>query len=146
MIAPSFGVAARRHLHDADMLDNNGRSGNAGHLYGIGAECALKAMLMCHGHTLDGRGCPVKVGSVKVADHINGLTISSTWSAIAACAAGRAAAKYLAMITKAAMFADWDVSHRYCSESDIPNSLANWREAAQEYRGMLDQAALDGLL
>jgi hypothetical protein len=83
---------------------------------------------------------------VRIADHINGLTIAASWSAITSCAAGRAGAKYLSMITKTALFADWDVSHRYCNDADIPNSLANWRDAAREFCGMLDQAALDGLL
>ncbi|EYF08779.1 hypothetical protein [Chondromyces apiculatus] len=40
-----YGEAARRHHHDAEMLFTAGRRGNADHLYGIAAECALLGIL-----------------------------------------------------------------------------------------------------
>lgn len=38
----NYGCAAVRHWLDAEILKNNGRLDNAGHLVGFSAECAIK--------------------------------------------------------------------------------------------------------
>jgi hypothetical protein len=44
---PDMPAAARRHLTAADALNSpQGRSDVAGYLYGIAAECAIKAMML----------------------------------------------------------------------------------------------------
>ena len=44
-MAENFQAAARRSSKDADLLYENSRLGTADHLYGLAAECALKAIL-----------------------------------------------------------------------------------------------------
>jgi hypothetical protein len=43
---PNMREAARRHLQAADLLSSGHRCDVAGYLYGIAAECALKAMMI----------------------------------------------------------------------------------------------------
>ncbi|TVQ87429.1 MAG: hypothetical protein EA400_11300 [Chromatiaceae bacterium] len=43
-----FPAAARRCLADGELLLNAGRLANASHLFGLGAECALKRLLQQH--------------------------------------------------------------------------------------------------
>lgn len=45
--------AARRHLHAAEALRTGAHRGVAGYLYGIAAECAIKAMMEVSGPRLD---------------------------------------------------------------------------------------------
>lgn len=47
-----FLDAHRRHWRDAELLYRNGRLANADHLYGLSAECGLKAMWVGTGHPL----------------------------------------------------------------------------------------------
>lgn len=44
--SPNMPAAARRHLQAADLLKDTHRLDVAGYLYGIAAECAIKAMLI----------------------------------------------------------------------------------------------------
>jgi len=44
--APDMRAAARRHLEAADILDPTNRRDVAGYLYGIAAECGVKALMM----------------------------------------------------------------------------------------------------
>ncbi|HRF13420.1 MAG: hypothetical protein AW09_002790 [Candidatus Accumulibacter phosphatis] len=43
---PNMPAAARRHIEAADILFAKSRGDVAGYLYGIAAECALKAMML----------------------------------------------------------------------------------------------------
>lgn len=43
-----YPAAARRCLADGELLLNDGRLANASHLFGLGAECALKHLLQQH--------------------------------------------------------------------------------------------------
>jgi len=43
---PNMQAAARRHLEAADLLTGSVRYDVAGYLYGIAAECAVKAMML----------------------------------------------------------------------------------------------------
>ncbi|WP_058553880.1 hypothetical protein [Thiohalocapsa sp. ML1] len=43
-----FPAAARRCFHDGTLLLDHGRLANASHLFGLGAECALKVLLRDH--------------------------------------------------------------------------------------------------
>jgi len=46
--APDYPAAARRCFADGTMLLDQGRLANASHLFGLGAECALKVLLDGH--------------------------------------------------------------------------------------------------
>lgn len=148
-MAPSkpvdFHASARRHLADAELLDANNRSANAGHLYGYMAECGLKALLIGHGYPTDADGSP-RQNNPNVRVHINMLVIPGTLQFLRLWLAGRSGARYLAMISSIDDFSDWRVEHRYYSETALPNSLAKWKAAAYEVGRMLDQAKTYGII
>ncbi|MBF0346450.1 MAG: hypothetical protein HQL81_02175 [Magnetococcales bacterium] len=43
-----YAKAAERHLRDAEFLLKNQRNANADHLYGLAAECMIKALWIAH--------------------------------------------------------------------------------------------------
>jgi hypothetical protein len=137
-----FAGSARRHFNDAKLLEAGGRLPNAGHLYGYVAECGLKALLTWHGHPTDAEGSPVAKSGYRV--HVDQLLIKKTFTTLQLFVASRSGAKYLAMIPSINAFSDWNVAHRYFSESALPSSLPKWKAAAGEVGRMLDQARLDG--
>lgn len=136
-----FPAAARRHLDDARLLEDNGREPNAGQLYGVGAEYGLKAILTWCGTPSDAEGSPNRPYRV----HVDELVSANVFQQLHLFVQGRSGAKYLAVITHIGDFADWRTAHRYYSPANIPGSLAKWRAAADQVRAMLDQARADGL-
>ncbi len=145
-----FPLAAKRHWHDADLLEKNGRAGNAGQLYGFSAECGIKALLVSLGYPTETDGSPVwkpPAGVPKIREHVQKLvnTIGDIRN-YAHNVQGRNGAKYTALIPNITNFSDWATDHRYWADADIPNSLPGWKVAAKEVMGMLDSASLDGVL
>jgi hypothetical protein len=138
----NFHASARRHMHDAILLEANNRLPNAGHLYGYVAECGLKALLTWHGHPTDGEGSPVRSSPFR--EHVDQLVVTSTLTSLKLFVSTRSGAKYLAMIPSINAFHDWKVHHRYYSEAALPASFLKWKAAAHEVGRMLDQARLDG--
>ncbi len=53
-----FDAAHCRHWDDAEFLFDNERTPNADHLYGVSAECGLKAVMGALGMEVDARGDP----------------------------------------------------------------------------------------
>ena len=144
-----FPMSAKRHWHDADLLERNGRAGNAGQLYGFSAECGLKALLIALGYPCDLDGSPQKkkhlpFGLPEIRKHINELV--GVVGDIQNYANGRSGAKYTALFPNISNFANWSTDHRYWVDTAIPNSLPAWKAAAKEVMGMLDAAFLDGVL
>lgn len=139
-----FPASADRHLADAKLLQIANRFANSGHLYGLGAECGIKALLVSHGLPTDVDGSPVDKKGFKV--HVNSFAVTTTFTNLRVFLSGRSGAHYLAMIPSIGAFSDWDVSHRYFSEAAIPQSFANWKAAAEEVGRMMDQARIDGKL
>lgn len=144
-----FPSAAKRHWHDAVLLETSGRSGNAGQLYGFSAECGIKSMLIGLGYPCEQDGSPKKKknlpsGAPEFRKHIHEFV--AVIGDIQIYAAGRNGAKYTAMIPNITYFIDWNTDHRYWAEANIPKSLPAWKTAAKEVMGMLDAAYLDGVL
>lgn len=142
-----FPLAAKRHWCDAILLEANGRTGNAGQLYGLSAECGVKALLVALGYPTDPDGSPAMnppTGTPQVRKHIHRLVgmIGNIQSEIA----GRSGAKYTAMFPNITRFSNWSTEHRYWVDTAIPNSLPAWKLAAEEVMRMLDTAFLDGVL
>lgn len=54
-----FRDAAERHWEDAEHLMNNDRLANADHLYGLSAECSLKAVMCALGMPIFSDGSPM---------------------------------------------------------------------------------------
>jgi hypothetical protein len=140
-----FVAAARRHMADAKLLEENSRIPNAGHLYGYVAECGLKALLIGSGYPTDEEGSPRnQKQKPKIRTHIDQLVIPETILHLSVFLEGRSGAKYFALLPSIADFSDWEVAHRYYSEAALPNSIGRWRAASLEVARMLDQARIDG--
>jgi len=154
-IPPTFvgyEYAARRHLTDAETLFNQGRSANAGQLYGFAAECGLKAMLLACGVAPSADGGipgehPAKPGkSHPLRQHMPYLIgrIAAHGQLIPD---GPQATKYMATMPNLGCFTNWSVDHRYWNDAALPLTFVpNWRSAAQQVSTMLDQAKQDGML
>lgn len=139
-----YSAAARRHFKDADLLNANGRSVNAGYLYGYVAECGLKALLVWHGYPTDAEGS-VGRNAPNFKLHVDALVDATTFPGVQLYLNGRSGAQYLAMIPSISDFSDWRVDHRYYRDSEVPASLAKWKAAAEEMARMLDYAKTCGL-
>lgn len=142
-----FPLAAKRHWQDAGLLETNGRTGNAGQLYGFSAECGIKALLVGLNYPTDADGSPVRTppaGTPQVRKHVHQLV--DIIGDIQNYVHGRNGAKYTALFSNITNFSDWSVDHRYWADTAIPKSLPAWKAAAEEVMGMLDAASLDGVL
>jgi hypothetical protein len=134
--------AARRHFKDAELLRLQGRSENAGQLYGFNAECGLKAILVALGAKVSPDGDISFPYRQHVSTLINDLSLALTTLPNA-----RAASPYAAHLINLQDFQDWNVDHRYWNTSFVPvSSLPKWQKAAQDIEAMLDAATSDGLI
>ena len=114
-------------------MHSRGRLANAGHLYGLAAECALKAFLEEGGVNFSASG--------KWWMHIEDI-----WDKRLLHMNTRHAAKaYAAKLARQNPFAQWDVVHRYCKEADIPlQALPDWEHGSKSAVKLLETAELDG--
>ena len=139
-----YVAAARRHHLDAQTLLNQGRSANAGQLFGLAMECGLKALLLASGVPPDTDGSlpnrkNFRQHMPELSDRINlmGHLIPD----------GKLTNTYLAMIPGRTGFNSWSVDQRYWRDSALPLAdLPAWAKAATEVGNMLDQATQDGVL
>jgi len=137
-----FYGAGRRHYQDAELLMNNSRIPNAGHLFGFAAECGIKALLVSHGLSTDPTtGDLAETRSHKYKTHVNVLINN-----VQTFPNSPGYSKYLGMMPNLRAFSNWDTAHRYYDELSIPASLLDWHVAAKEVITMLDQAKLDGVI
>src|SRR5579864_7426529 len=58
VVPVDFLGSARRHMHDAGLLETNSRRANSGQLLGFAAECGLKAVMVWLGYPVDTQGSP----------------------------------------------------------------------------------------
>ena len=133
-----FRDAAERHWEDAGYLLAGKRLANADHLFGLSAECALKAVMRALGMTLRPDGAPADI-TLRV--HINQL-----WNEFITFAHRRSGAHYAAQISGIPNpFANWDVNQRYDHRAGVtPVIAANHQQAAQMAKQVLDNAILNG--
>lgn len=129
-MAVCFLDAAKRHYDDADHLYNNNRKANAGALYGLAAECAVKSWLVQKNFVATDVDGDIDFKEKAYRTHINQLI-----PAIQTLANSRSDSSDLAWITD---FSDWAVEHRYYCETDLPVSLEKWKAAAKNGMSMLD--------
>jgi hypothetical protein len=134
-----FSDAAERHWEDAEYLFVDKRLPNSDHLFGLSAECALKAVMEALGMTMRPSGVPEKTYKV----HINEL-----WNHFLSFASGRVGANYAASLrTTLNPFTDWDVSDRYNNRLEfLPTVVADHRQGAVQTRKVLHQAIADGVI
>ena len=132
--------AAERHWEDADHLLAGDRLANADHLFGLSAECGLKAVMQGLGMSLRPDSAPaVKQHRV----HINRL-----WDEFVTFAQNRGGARYAIELTgRPNPFDDWDVAQRYCHRAEISEAIVeNHRQGAQTAMNVFKTAILDGVI
>lgn len=132
---PNFCVAAQRTYRDAALLENAQRLANADHLYGLAAECALKAVLVGLGVIL-----PAQNPSKMWRKHIDQL-----WGEYVAYVSGTVHRGYL--VASVNPFQDWEAGHRYEEDALFtPSRLTVHAEGALAAGLILEQAILDGVV
>jgi len=130
----NFKDAAKRHYDDAEYLNSDRRVANAGQLYGLAAECCIKAVLSGVTGTF-----PKK--------HLDNDLLNNCFiNQLSMSVDGRASQNYYAIIPNIQDFASWQISHRYWEDSAIPNDIGKWQAAAKEAISMLDRAIVDGVV
>ena len=138
---PDFKEAAKRHWDDAEYLFVGARLPNADQLYGIAAECALKAIMFGLGMKVDqSSGRPMEK---KHAQHINKL-----WSEYGVFVSGRQRAKYWAPLSAfPAPFKGWSIYDRYEASSKTKQAnVIQHQTATGKVLMVLDMAVIDGVV
>ena len=135
----NFQDAAQRHWHDAEMLLNDPapqlghiRLANASHLYGVAAECALKAILHRWVPSRPKRGHMPAIWG-EFATHAN--TAKHGLSAL--------------LTSTTNPFSGWNIGDRYLSRSDMrfnQEAVRTHRQAALSARAVLEHAVVNGII
>ncbi len=137
-MAQDFRDASKRHWEDAEFLLVNARLANADHLYGLSAECALKAVMHALGMILRSDGVPKEKDHQK---HANGI-----WEECYSFLQKQGGAHYSAMLGgRDNPFSGWHVSQRYAHRADIlPENVHKHQIAAKTALRILQEALLRG--
>lgn len=134
-----FGDAHKRHIDDAERLWDAARYPNADHLFGLAAECGLKALMLQLGMKPDSRGVP----PAKDRLHINQLT--SRYLSYMRGPQARNKCYQLPWNATTDPFVDWDVSQRYEQSSSFqPSVVGKHRDGARRVAGMVRAGAQQG--
>lgn len=105
----NFKNAYDRHRIDAEMLFDKKRYANADHLFGLAAECALKAVMVgLDPMLIDKNGDLLNDGDRK---HVDKL-----WGHFRLFLQGRSASSYLIHVSGNNPFNGWNVNSRYSHE------------------------------
>lgn len=144
-----YAEAARRHFSDASFLDSHNRKPNAGQLFGIAAECGLKAIAIGCGLKTESDGTiknPVGTRGRGFKDHMPDLH-NALIQFGHLLPDGRSSSRYLAMMPNLTGLSDWAIEQRYWSEVACPvASLSRWQLAANEVMVAIDAAQQDGVI
>lgn len=130
-MATHFREAAQRHYGDATQLLSLGRLGGADHLYGLSAECALKAILVGL-RVLPADGPPQKSRYRK---HINEL-----WAEFALYMGTQGRSAYA--LPAQSPFDDWGVEQRYEGDAAFTAPMVHAHQAGATTAAQLMQHAL----
>ena len=122
-----FANAHVRHWRDAEYLFDAGRWGNADQLYGLSAECGLKAVMVADGLPVDATGSPRD----KYKKHVDRL-----WGTFRTFVQGRRTGHLLHHIPQSNPFASsWSVENRYANDVHFDQTaVAPHRAAARQVR------------
>ena len=134
-----FLDAHERYWEDGERLFGGGRRATADHLYGLSAECGLKALMVASGMPTDSQGNPAEK---KYWIHVDQL-----WDTFLTFAQGRILERYVALLPHINPFGDWSVWHRYANRSHFAEGVVQaHRSGAHAVRRVVTQAQRDGLL
>jgi hypothetical protein len=137
-LPPDYLDAMERHWLDAEHLFQHTppRLANADQLYGLSAECGLKALMMKWGMTLNSNNIPADGSDRKHADDI--------WDRYEAYRQGRSSSLALPGTN---YFDDWRIHHRYFSRSYFQQSaVSRHQQGAVIVKSLVTQAHIEGVL
>lgn len=118
--------SARRHFDDGETLLQLGRFDNAGHLFGVAGECAVKAVC-------------VEESGARPPKHFDKISNKDLRYSAPANLVGRRGQRIVTLLPN--LFADWSIDQRYIETGTTTRAKAQeWRVDA---RAVLD--ALQGL-
>lgn len=145
----SFLIAARRLHSDATYLandDSEDRNLNAGHFFGLAAECGLKyLLLLCGGLTRDSvTGDLCDRPRPHVDRLIDAFGLATSYRTLVQ---GHTHSRYFAHTPTLAGLHSWKAEFRYydAGHPDYPRaSEPAWQTASREIQSALDAAMLDG--
>lgn len=134
----NFEDAHHRHWADAELLFASGCLANADHLYGLAAECGLKALMSAWGMPYDDDQDRPSRGQDR--RHADGI-----WQRYERYRQGQAAAHY--QLSTSGPFADWSIQQRYWPRRCFdPRTVERHQQGAKEVNQMLRQAQREGWL
>lgn len=137
-MSANFLDASDRHFQDAELLLTQEREVNADHLFGLSAECSLKAVMLALGMAMSPDGAPIDRG--------HKVHMPELWAAFQSFAKGGLASRYLEPLEKSNPFADWAIDQRYWSRDAITTSaVPSHRAAAGQCRLSLEKLIFDGV-
>jgi hypothetical protein len=132
----SYQIAAARCWTDGETLFAAGRLGTPDHLYGLAAECALKAIL---------HGIGVIPPAAERPPHPYKEHIDKLWDEYESTVAGRALASL--QVSQPSPFLGWRVSDRYAGDATFsPVRVAGHRAGARSAMQLLEQAQIAGVV
>ncbi len=134
-----FVNAHGRHWEDAEYLYADSRWANADHLYGVSAECGLKAIMKALKMPVDQSGSPT---IREYRTHVDQL-----WPAFRRFLAGRNGTRYVSFVPRSNPFNNWSITDRYLSASHFSQQQVKpHKSAAARIVKMIKQAQQDRLL
>lgn len=133
-----FKNAAKRHFDDARWLEQYNRLANADHLYGLAAECMLKAMIA----RLDPGAIDSNTGDFKGrSPHKKHLNHSTQNNDLWAYFINHFSARIQVHLPPVSPFPTWKIEQRYLAEGCFSSE-----RVSQHYQAATDlKHALDGL-
>lgn len=134
-----FLDAHHRHWDDAERLFVAGRWTNADHLYGLAAECGLKALI----EKLIGQGAlDQKQDYVHIMED---KKQNNAWSRYQSYLSGRLASEFALPQTNP--FIDWRISQRYAHQNQFDTVCINkHRGGAEIVHQLIKKAEWEGLI
>lgn len=136
-----FFDAHNRHFQDAEFLFLNNRLPNADQLYGVSAECGLKAIMKEMGMQVDpNTNSPSSANDRK---HINQL-----WVRFESYRGGYSnGAIFASILPSTNPFSSWTISGRYANTTDFTQAMVEQhKNAAVMVKNLVKKAQLEGLL
>lgn len=133
----SFINAFARHFNDAELLLEKQRYANASQLYGLAAECGLKALMIKFGMPLSGSSPQDRIDKV----HADGV-----WQRYQSYQSGHIlGADY--GLTAQNPFITWSIDQRYWKSSCITEQSAqSHQQGASQVEDLVKKAQLAGFL
>lgn len=136
-----FHDAHKRHFEDAEFLYRDNRLANADQLYGVSAECGLKALMLK-------LGMPFDTDKDRPTNNDDRTHINKLWDRFEVYRSGHVSGANLACILPSENpFLIWNISNRYAKTTDITQAMVdNHKTAATQVKKLVKRAQQEGLL